>query len=107
MAFFPRFRYRCGMPTPSDPHPGILDDLRRKIDHVDDKIVDLLAERFKLISELSEIKKRDGLSPYQIERERDILKRVVERGGQNGLNRLLLQALFLQIFAVSKREQSQ
>ena len=95
------------MSQPSDPHPGILDDLRRKIDHVDDKIVDLLAQRFKLISELSEIKKRDGLSPYQIERERDILKRVVERGGQNGLNRLLLQALFLRIFAVSKREQAQ
>ncbi len=91
----------------ADPHPGVLDDLRRKIDHVDDKIVDLLAQRFKLISELSEVKKGSGLSPYQVERERDILKRVVERGGQNGLNRLLLQALFLQIFAVSKREQAQ
>ncbi len=94
-------------PPPSDPHPGILDDLRRKIDHVDDKIVDLLAERFKLISELSTVKKGNGLSPFQVERENAILKRVVERGGQNGLNRLLLQALFLQIFAVSKREQAQ
>lgn len=86
-------------------NPKSLDDVRGKIDRVDDRIVELLAERFLLVSELSAVKRSEGLAVYQSDREREILTRLVAKGKTLGLNPLLLQALFLQIFAVSKRDQ--
>lgn len=82
-----------------------LDELRSQIDALDDQFVDLLAQRFELIFEISELKKGSGEEVYQPQREQLILKRVVERGKAVGLNPLLLQALFIQIFAVSRRSQ--
>lgn len=82
-----------------------LEELREKIDALDDQIVDLLGERFRLILEVSNLKKEQNLEVYQSSREQEILVRVLERGKQYDLNPLLLQALFLQIFAVSKRNQ--
>jgi chorismate mutase len=82
-----------------------IDQLRGKIDALDDQIVDLLGERFHLTGEVGELKKKEGEAVYQSGREDAILKRVVARGKKLGLDGLLLQALFLQIFAVSKRKQ--
>lgn len=82
-----------------------LEKIRAKIDAIDDQIIDLLAERFQSVSQVAEWKKKQGTMVYQPEREEAILKRILERGVKLGLNPLLLQALFMQIFAVSKREQ--
>ncbi|MDP2624883.1 MAG: chorismate mutase [Candidatus Peregrinibacteria bacterium] len=82
-----------------------LDDLRLKLDVIDDQIVELLGKRFEVIAQVKEVKRILGTATYQQEREKEILKRVVAHGKELGLNSLLLQALFLQIFAVSKREQ--
>lgn len=82
-----------------------IDQLRGKIDALDDQIVDFLGERFTLTGEVGELKKKEGEAVYQSGREDAILKRVVARGKTLGLDGLLLQALFLQIFAVSKRKQ--
>jgi chorismate mutase len=82
-----------------------LDDIRAQLDQIDDNIVDLLADRFKLISQVSAYKKAKGMPVYQSGRENEILDRVVGKGEDLGLNPLLLQALFLQIFAVSRRDQ--
>ena len=80
--------------------------LRKKIDALDDQIVDLLGERFNITGEIGELKRKGDESVYQSGREEAILKRVVVRGKKLGLDGLLLQALFLQIFAVSKRKQN-
>jgi len=82
-----------------------LDEIRAQLDYVDDQIVDLLGERFELISKVSLLKKSQGLETYQSVRENQILDRVLKKGKEKGLNPLLLQALFLQIFAVSRRDQ--
>lgn len=82
-----------------------LEQLRQRIDRLDDQMVDLLGERFELIAGIAELKKQSGGAAYQPEREDEILKRVVARGKALGLDGLLLQAIFLQVFAVSKRRQ--
>lgn len=82
-----------------------LEILRDKIDKIDDQIVDLLAERFSLVSRVKEVKKAGKIAVYHPTREREILERIEKRGDKLGLNKLLLNALFLQIFAVSKRNQ--
>lgn len=83
-----------------------LNDMRGKIDAIDDRIVKLLGERFQLISQVSELKKREGIEVHQQGREDDVLRRIIKKGAALGLNELLLEALFMQIFAVSKRDQS-
>lgn len=83
-----------------------LEDIRRQLDEIDDELVELLGRRFELISEVSSLKKATGTEVYQSGREKEILDRVVLRGKAKGLNPLLLQALFLQIFAVSRRDQN-
>ena len=82
-----------------------LQQFRVRIDAIDDQIVDLLSERFQVVSEVAEFKKQKGLKIYHSGREQDILKRVSGKGKKLGLNTLLLEALFMQIFSVSKREQ--
>lgn len=82
-----------------------LEILRAKIDKIDDEIVDLLGERFSLVERVKEVKRIGKIAVYHPTREQEILKRIEKRGEKLGLNKLLLNALFLQIFAVSKRNQ--
>lgn len=82
-----------------------LEQIRQRIDRLDDQIVDLLGERFELIAGIAELKKKSGGTVYQPKREEEILNRVVARGKALGLDGLLLQAIFLQVFAVSRRKQ--
>ncbi len=82
-----------------------LEKLRDEIDRIDNQIVDLLGERFEVVNRVKEVKKKGEISTYHPGREQEILDRVEARGEKMGLNSLLLHALFLQIFAVSKRAQ--
>ena len=50
-----------------------LDELRRQIDAVDRKLVELLNERARLVEAVGKLKKRLGMEIYMPEREREIL----------------------------------
>ncbi|HLG94265.1 MAG TPA: chorismate mutase [candidate division Zixibacteria bacterium] len=50
-----------------------LDELRRQIDAVDRKLVELLNERARLVEVVGKLKKRLGMEIYIPEREREIL----------------------------------
>jgi len=53
-----------------------LDHIREKIDTLDQKLIDLLAQRAELVHEVGEIKKKEGLQIYAPEREDALLKRL-------------------------------
>jgi chorismate mutase len=53
--------------------------LRRNIDKIDDKIVDLLNMRAELVVEIGNIKKKRGLKVLHPQREEEILERVKEK----------------------------
>ena len=53
-----------------------LEILRKRIDGLDDRLLELLAERLGLASELAEIKQKLGLPVRDEERERKIMERV-------------------------------
>jgi chorismate mutase-like protein len=55
--------------------PGIL-ELRKSIDQLDRQLVELIAERLRLVKQVGEIKRGSGLEVYDPERERDLLQRV-------------------------------
>ena len=55
-----------------------LDDIRTKIDQLDQKLLDLLSDRADLVHEVGVIKKKEGLQIYAPEREDSLLKRLAK-----------------------------
>jgi chorismate mutase len=53
-----------------------LDALRVAIDQVDRSILELLAERVRLVLQVGDYKRRNGLAVYDPERERSLLERL-------------------------------
>jgi chorismate mutase/prephenate dehydratase len=56
-----------------------IQELRRKIDELDDKLVDLLNERARIVIEVGNIKKAEKLDFHSPSREREILERLAAR----------------------------
>ena len=56
-----------------------IQELRKKIDELDDKIVDLLNERARIVIEVGNIKKSEKLDFHAPARERQILERLLSR----------------------------
>jgi chorismate mutase/prephenate dehydratase len=58
-----------------------LDDLRNRIDDVDDRILRLLDERARVVGEVARFKREENLPTYDPERERLVLDRLASRAG--------------------------
>ena len=56
-----------------------LNDLRNKIDDIDDKIVELLLERFAAVKSVGEYKKEHGLDVLQKNREAEVLQNIADK----------------------------
>jgi chorismate mutase-like protein len=59
--------------------PTTLAELRDQIDRIDDRLLDLLAERVRVALRIGELKKEQGLPVYDPERERSIYLRLCQR----------------------------
>jgi chorismate mutase / prephenate dehydratase len=60
--------------------PSDLEQLRRRIDEIDDRLQDLLIERIDIVSRVGEHKRSDGgVAAHQPAREADIIRRLVSR----------------------------
>lgn len=55
-----------------------LSDLRRRIDQIDEEIVNLLKERLQLATEIGKIKEAKKIQAFDLEREKQIIKRILE-----------------------------
>jgi chorismate mutase len=73
-----------------------IDDWRRKIDEIDQKLVELLNERSRWVQEIGRAKRAVGLPVYQPEREQEILRKV-EEGNPGPLPNGALRRLFERI----------
>jgi chorismate mutase/prephenate dehydratase len=78
-----------------------LDDLRKKIDRIDTQLLELLNERMEVVKQVGELKRSTKAIIYRPEREKDILDRL-KRLSQGRLNEQAIEAIFLEIFAVSR-----
>jgi len=81
-----------------------LNELRIKIDNLDNEILSLINERMKIVHNVGEFKRKTGGSIYRPEREIEILNRLKQLSDkQNGLlTQDAIDAIFLEIFAVSR-----
>jgi chorismate mutase len=56
-----------------------LEALRREIDDIDERILELVAARVRIVLRVGELKRRVGLPVYDPERERAMLDRLAQR----------------------------
>ena len=81
-----------------------LDNIREKISKIDDSIVELLIDRFKLTDEVGRIKKSNNIPIENKEVEQKILARLLHK--TNGrLDEKLVVAVYTEIFSNSKDRQ--
>jgi chorismate mutase/prephenate dehydratase len=79
-----------------------LDELRKKIDEVDGRIVRLIAERIRIAEEIGEEKKKLGKQIEDLNREQVVLDNVKETAGQEGLSPEDIESIYHRIIAASK-----
>ena len=80
-----------------------IQELRSRIDRVDDEIVRLYGERMELTREIGRYKRENGLPVLDTERERNLLNRVGEKAGEENENGV--RALFGFLMAQSRTGQ--
>jgi chorismate mutase/prephenate dehydratase len=82
---------------------GLL-ELRNKLDSIDNELLGLINDRMKVVHQVGVLKAHSGGAIYRPEREKAIIDRLEalnkEQGGD--LNRAAIEALFLEIFAISR-----
>ena len=83
-----------------------IEELREKIDAVDDEIVRLFEQRMRLGAEIGEYKIRDGLKVVDRQREKNKLQDVVNKVSTD-FNKKVIRELFEQLMAMNRKQQYQ
>jgi chorismate mutase/prephenate dehydratase len=78
-----------------------LQAIREKLDTIDNQLLKLISERMDLVHEVGVLKAKSGGAIYRPEREKAIIDRL-EKLNVGKLNRAAIEALFLEIFAISR-----
>ena len=86
--------------TPSD-----LEELRRRIDEIDDRLQDLLIERMEIVARVGAHKRSaGGVAAHQPAREAEIIRRLVSRN-HGGLPPATLVRMWRELLAATTRLQ--
>ena len=75
--------------------------IRDKLDSIDNELLKLINERMELVHQVGVLKAQSGGAIYRPEREKSIIDRL-ESLNEGKLNRSAIEALFLEIFAISR-----
>jgi chorismate mutase len=88
------------MPSVTTEHP--LDALRRAIDDLDEQILDLVAQRVRVVLAVGDYKRQHSLSVYDPERERMVLERLCQMAPAP-LDRDTVRRIFERLIDESRR----
>ncbi|MDB2405579.1 chorismate mutase [Arcobacteraceae bacterium] len=78
--------------------------LRDTLDNIDDEVLNLLNKRMETVHKVGAVKAASGGAIYRPEREKSIIDRLynMSQESKGSLNRTAIEALFLEIFAISR-----
>ncbi len=79
-----------------------INQLREKIDNIDDQILILFLERMKCAEKIGKIKKAQGINVFDKSRETQILERLCKKSGEYQKE---VEKLFSCIMEISKHHQ--
>ena len=82
-------------------HEKALKELRKKVDELDDKLIEILNERISVIKEIGKLKRSSKTAIYRPEREKSIIDRLY-KNHKGALTKAAIEAIFLEIFAISR-----
>ncbi len=84
-----------------------LQKLRKKVEKIDYKIINLIGERQKLAPQFASVKRKMGLALHQQQRENELLKKYEELGKKSNISSNLIRKLFPLLFHDSLKRQRQ
>jgi len=82
-----------------------IDIIRKKLDEIDEKIVELIIERFSHIPEISAYKQEHNLPIQNKEREREVLETKAALVKNKEIPKEMIEQLFEIIMLYSRKEQ--
>ena len=82
-----------------------LEELRKKIDETDARIVGLIADRIKIAEEIGKEKRKQGKQIEDTEREERVLENVRSLAQEENINQADIQSIYRQIVTISKSKQ--
>ncbi len=77
----------------------VLKPYRRRIDALDDQIIDLLAERLSVIDEVAEVKAAREIPAILEDRVNEVIERCARRGAEKGVDPELVKRLYAVLVA--------
>lgn len=78
-----------------------IDELRARIDELDDELIGILARRMKISAEIGKYKKQNNITILQTGRWDKILEKVFQKGSERGLSNEFLEKVFTAIHEAS------
>ena len=91
----------------SEQHAVELTQIRRDIETIDRRIVELLAERLELGRRTGEIKRDAGRPILDAAREAEVIRRAVTAARERGVPQEATREIFWHIVGMSRREQEE
>lgn len=85
----------------------LLDELRARIDKLDDRLLELLAERMRVACEIGHYKKEHGMPVLQTRRYEELLSRRTAQATESGMDSGFIQSVLRAIHEESIRQQMQ
>jgi chorismate mutase len=74
-----------------------IEQLRKRIDEVDEQILQSLRKRTEICSSIGLVKKKHGIPIQDFPRENDVYERIREKAAGLGLNPSYVEAIYRQI----------
>jgi chorismate mutase len=74
-----------------------LRELRQEIDEIDEQILRFLADRVKVCEAIGSAKKTQGLPVRDVDREKQVYKRIREQAVELGLDPVQVEAVYREI----------
>lgn len=84
-----------------------IDELRARIDELDDELIEILASRMKISAEIGKYKKQNNITILQTGRWDKILEKVFRKGNEKGLNNDFMEKVFTAIHEASIDKQTE
>ena len=81
-------------------------EIRKQIDGIDKKVIQILTKRMKLVARLGKLKKKEGLPVQDKKREAEMLKKLEKQAEKGGLDAKFINKIYKDIFKESRRVQS-